>query len=126
MSEQAIKDIVEHLYDDNYRSEYGASIAKYDLAVAISEARRSKNLTQEQLAKASHLSQAYIAKLESGEANPTIGQIGRILASIGLRLDLNYKPLIPKDIKMGPGKASTEVEDVSKLLSFAEKRGKKV
>lgn len=92
------EELMEELKDEEYRREYGAATAKYDLADVLSEARRQKGLTQQEMASLAGVSQAYIAKLESGEANPTIGHIGRILAAIGLRLHWTLDSLIPPDI----------------------------
>lgn len=84
----------EALQDDELRAEYGASTLKYNFAFALSEARKLKNLTQTALARIAGVSQAYIAKLESGEANPTIGRVGAILASIWLKPEIEIVPLL--------------------------------
>jgi transcriptional regulator with XRE-family HTH domain len=84
----------EWLEDPEIRLEYGSETLKYDVAAALVAARKMKNLTQTALAKIAGVSQAYIAKLESGEANPTIGHIGAILASIWLKAEINLSPLI--------------------------------
>ncbi len=97
MQDSLFEALMKELKDDEYRREYGAATAKYDLADALSEARIQKGLTQQELASLAGVSQAYIAKLESGEANPTIGHVGRILAAIGLRLKWSLGPLISAD-----------------------------
>lgn len=86
-------DLEERLKDGAFAKEYGENIAKAEIAVTVSQARRSKNMTQEDLAKTLDYSQSYIAKLESGDANPTIGKIGRILACLGLRVSASFSPL---------------------------------
>jgi predicted transcriptional regulator len=58
------------------RSGYGSATLKYDIAATLVAARKMRNLTQAALANIAGLSQAYIIKLESGEANPTVGRIG--------------------------------------------------
>ena len=85
---------LERLKDNEIRSEYGSETLKYDVAAALAAARKMKNLTQVALANIAGVSQAYIAKLESGEANPTIGRIGAILASIWLKCEINLVPLL--------------------------------
>ena len=52
-------------------------------------------MTQKQFAEKLEKSQPYIAKLESGAANPTIGAIGSMLAVVGLRLETDTNVLIP-------------------------------
>lgn len=88
------EEIHERLKDVNYRLEYGSINVKYDLAHALVEARRLAGLTQKELADIAEVSQPYIAKLESGEANPSIGRIGALLAAIWLRTRFNLEPLV--------------------------------
>ncbi len=83
------------LEDFEIRSEYGSATFKYDIAAALVAARKMKNLTQVALANIAGVSQAYIAKLESGEANPTIGRIGAVLASIWLKSEIKPVPIVP-------------------------------
>src|SRR5437773_371802 len=85
----------EWLEDFEIRSEYGSATFKYDIAAALVAARKMKNLTQVALANIAGVSQAYIAKLESGEANPTIGRIGAIMASIWLKSQVTLVPIVP-------------------------------
>src|SRR6266700_2105167 len=86
---------LERLEDHEIRSEYGSETLKYDIAAALVAARKMKKLTQIALANIAGVSQAYIAKLESGEANPTIGRVGAILAAIWLKAEINLAPLMP-------------------------------
>jgi transcriptional regulator with XRE-family HTH domain len=86
---------LERLEDHEIRSEYGSETLKYDIAAALVAARKMKNHTQVALANIAGVSQAYIAKLESGEANPTIGRIGAILASIWLKSHITLVPIVP-------------------------------
>lgn len=79
-------DLEKRLEDGQFAEEYGSSIAKAEIAVTIAQARRSKGITQQELAEKLDKTQSYIAKLESGDANPTVGNIGKILAKMGLRL----------------------------------------
>ena len=72
-----------------------------------------KNISQEDLAKILGTSQSYIAKLEGGDANPTIGKIGRILARIGLRISTNYTPLESKIEEKGVWVSSVGSNEVS-------------
>jgi len=90
------EDLEKRLEDEEFAQEYGENIAKAEIAVSVSQARRSRNISQEDLATLLGTSQSYIAKLESGDANPTIGKIGRLLASIGLRMSTNFSPLSSK------------------------------
>src|SRR5437868_10819184 len=86
---------LEWLQDPEIRSGYGSATLKYDIAATLVAARKMRNLTQAALANIAGLSQAYIIKLESGEANPTVGRIGAILASIWLKYVINLVPIVP-------------------------------
>ena len=82
----AIADINERLKNPEYAREYGAEMAKLDFALALTKARTHLGLTQEELAEKIKTSQPYIAKLEAGDANPTLGAIGSLLSVLGLRM----------------------------------------
>jgi DNA-binding XRE family transcriptional regulator len=84
----------EWLEDVEIRVEYGSATLKYDIAAALVAARKRKNLTQTALARIAGVSQAYIAKLERGEGNPTIGRIGGILAAMWLKAEINLTPTV--------------------------------
>jgi len=83
--------------DDESRTQYGAWAAAYDLALALVRARQISGLSQSELAKRLGTSQAYIAKLESGEANPTVRKAGAILAAMWSRLEMRAVPLKPAE-----------------------------
>lgn len=86
----------EDLQDNETRFSYGEELAKLDFAVVLGKARRSMGITQDQLAHLLGVKQPYIARLESGEANPTIGQVGKTLAAIWHRLSIGTSSLIPE------------------------------
>ena len=92
------EDLVERLKDIEYAKLYGEEDAKVDFAITLTKARRSLNLTQKELALKLNISQPYIAKLEGGEANPTLGTIGKLLATINLRLVTGTAPLAPEPV----------------------------
>ncbi len=79
-------DLQENLRDLEFAKGFGAARAKSNFAITLAEARRQLNLTQQQLAARLGVSQSYVAKLEGGEANPTLDRIGRLLAVLGLSL----------------------------------------
>lgn len=88
------EDLEKDLQDVEFAREFGASAAKTDFALTLAKARRICQVTQADLANLLGTSQSYIAKLERGDANPTIGRIGELLAVLGLRLSTNTIPLI--------------------------------
>jgi transcriptional regulator with XRE-family HTH domain len=90
-----IQNLTHLLKKKEYAKLYGSESAKTSLAITLSRARRNLKMTQRQFAEKLEKSQPYIAKLESGDANPTIGAIGSMLAVVGLRLETHTEALIP-------------------------------
>jgi len=95
MFRSAIDDIINALQDPEFAKEYGAEMAKLSFSNTLFNARNVTKITQKELADNLGLSQPYIAKLESGEANPTLSVMGRILATLGFRISTDTAPLIP-------------------------------
>ncbi len=100
------------LEDVEYRKEFGSESAKLEIAAVLVRARGLANMTQSALAELAGTSQAYIAKLESGDANPTIGNIGRLLACMWLRAAIEPARMEPR----------TSIEPMQNLRA-AEARG---
>ena len=76
------EDLQQQLRDSEFAKAFGAAQAKSSLALTLAEARRKAGFTQKELAAKAGVTQAYIAKLEGGEANPTLERIGSLLAVI--------------------------------------------
>ena len=55
----------------------------------LRRARRERGITQAELAAKMSVSPPFIAQLESGRANPTIGQIGEVARALGAGLEIN-------------------------------------
>ena len=94
MSERFSKDLQRRLSDSGFAKEFGAELAKSEIAVALTRARLTCDITQVDLANKFGTNQSYIAKLERGDANPTIGMIGKVLAFMGLRLKVHTEPIL--------------------------------
>ena len=95
MNQQQVDSHQAWLDDDEYRGEYGSENAKLEIAVALADARALAGVTQRGLAERAGVSQAYVAKLERGGANPTIGNIGRLFAYIWMKPGIQPVPLDP-------------------------------
>ena len=106
-------DLLERLNDPEYAKLYGEENAKVDFAITLTKARKSLNVTQRSLAEKLGISQPYVAKLEGGEANPTLGTIGRLLAAINLRLVTSTAPLKPEPLRPFQGFLSGSVPDAN-------------
>ncbi|MFA5186782.1 MAG: helix-turn-helix transcriptional regulator [Patescibacteria group bacterium] len=94
MPETWREDLNKDLQDPELAMLYGAAQAKDAVAITLAKARIEHGLTQQEMAHKVKVSQPYIAKLERGDANPTIGVVGGMLAAIGLRLVTNVGPLV--------------------------------
>lgn len=82
------------MHDDAERLLHGEQGAKVDLAIAVALARHERGLTQEQLAELVGETPAYIRRLENGEANPSIGKAGRIMAALWRSAIVIDRPLV--------------------------------
>lgn len=70
------------------------------LGATVQQARRSKHLSQQQLADAAHLDRAYISAVENGKQNISIGAIAKLARALDvgldqlLRSDINHSPTL--------------------------------
>jgi transcriptional regulator with XRE-family HTH domain len=87
-------DLKKELKDPESAKLFGAAQAKSSFALTLATARTKVGLTQKELAEKAGVSQSYIAKLEGGEANPTLERIGSLLAILGLSLTTDTTTLI--------------------------------
>ena len=97
MADELVEDRIEELQDDDFRLAYGEELSKLEFAVTLAQARSTSGITQQQLAEVLGVSQTYVARLESGDANPTLGRVGRVFAALWVRPSWNPRPLISAD-----------------------------
>jgi len=95
MSRTFRDDLEQNLHDPEFTKRFGVAQAKSSFALTLAKARAELGLTQKELATKVGVSQAYIAKLEGGEANPTLERIGSLLAILGLSLTTDTTTLSP-------------------------------
>lgn len=79
--------------DPEFKKEWDALEPEMQLVKAMLRAREEQKITQRQLAAKTGITQSDICKIEKGEANPTLQTIKRIAEGLGLKLDLNFRPL---------------------------------
>ena len=111
VSKDVSPSILDRLGDAEFRLEFGAELARSDLAMVLVRARNGAGVTQAELGQTLGVSQAYIAKLESGEANPTLATTGKLFAALGLRLLFEAGQLVPG---VEPGQPSTTMDLVNR------------
>ncbi len=56
---------------------------------SIAKARKSQNISQQELSKMTGIIQADISRIENGKANPTINVITRLADALGMSLNLS-------------------------------------
>lgn len=52
----------------------------------IGQIRKSKNISQEELAFETHMDRTYISRIETGVANPTLRMLNKIARRLGVTL----------------------------------------
>jgi DNA-binding XRE family transcriptional regulator len=78
--------------DPAYREAYDALDEEFTLASALIEARATAGISQEELAKRMQTSQPAVARLEGGNANPSLRTLRRYAAATGTRLRIVFEP----------------------------------
>lgn len=115
-------DLARRLKNLEYTKLYGSEQIKADLAITLSKARHKLNMTQKQFADVLKSSQPYIAKLEGGGANPTIGAVGAMLAVVGLSIVTHTEPLLPSPVNsvsvLQQPTSSAPISNVIKLADY--------
>lgn len=87
--------LAERLKDPEIRAEYDALEPEFSLMQAMIDARKSSGLTQKQLSERTGIAQSDISKLESGNGNPSLRTLERLAKGMGMRVQIEFKPLKP-------------------------------
>ncbi len=72
-----------------YKAAREKSRLKYLLIEAIIDARGKQGLTQRDLAKQLGITQSSLARFESGNANPTLEFVGKIVSGLDLKMSIS-------------------------------------
>jgi predicted transcriptional regulator len=76
------------LQNEEVRKELKNNEAEYKIIEEIITARQEKNLTQKDLAELVGTRQSNISRLESGNYNPTLDFLNKIVRAIGKELEI--------------------------------------
>ncbi len=79
-------DLNESLKDSKFALKFGAECAKTEMGATLAMARSKHGMSREELAKRSGLSRRKVRRVEYGEANLTLSEVGQYLAVLGLTL----------------------------------------
>lgn len=74
---------------DKFEADVEADIRAYHIGEAIKQARKEKNLTQEQLGELMGVQRAQVSKIESGK-NLNFATISRAFRAMGVAASLNF------------------------------------
>jgi transcriptional regulator with XRE-family HTH domain len=83
--------------EPEFKKEYDALETEYKLAATLIRLRSAKGLTQEDLAKLLNTKQESIARLESGDALPSLSTIKRLANALDAELEINLRPRYRSD-----------------------------
>lgn len=88
----SLKDhLKESLKDPKFKKMWEESEPTYQLSRALIRKRLSQKLSQGELAKKAHTTQAVISRLESMNTNPSIGLIQKIVSALNLKLKIQFE-----------------------------------
>ena len=73
------------------KAEYDALEPEYEIIQQLINARNEKNMTQKQLAEKMGTRQSNIARLESGNYNPSLHFLQRVASALGKRLSISFR-----------------------------------
>ena len=78
--------LAENLKDDDFKKEYDAIEEEFEVAKEIIRLRLTLGMTQRELARQAHTSQAAISRLESGTyRNVSLAFLRRVGAALGVK-----------------------------------------
>ncbi|WP_080798515.1 helix-turn-helix domain-containing protein [Arabiibacter massiliensis] len=84
------RSLQEHMKDPEFAAEYERLEPMYDIISAITVARAEQNLTQRELAERCGMRQSAFARLESGNANPTLKTLQQVARGLGKKLRISF------------------------------------
>ena len=82
----------ECLKDPEFARKYEEAKQEVDMMVAVLDARKQRNLTQEELARRSGVHQSDISKIENGTRNPSIKMLRKIARGLNMKLEIKFVP----------------------------------
>lgn len=82
----------EYMQNSEFQREWENLEPEFDAIQALIDARKSKNMTQKQLAQRTGIDQADISKIETGNGNPTLQLLKRLADGMDMILKLEFIP----------------------------------
>lgn len=98
----------------------------------LEQARTQAGLSQRGLAKRARTAQSVVARIELGEAVPTLRTLARLVAAAGFELELRLQPKlvldrqllddVPRILRLSPEARLREVANLSRFVTTATRR----
>ena len=85
--------IAKEMKNPAFKAEWDALEPEFQIIRAIIEGRTARNFSEEQLSEATGISSAEILSMEEGVANPTLNDLKRLAAGLGMTLRLDFQPI---------------------------------
>ena len=79
------------LKDPAFKKAWEESEAEYQVSRALIAARIKDKLSQGELAKKAHTTQAVISRLENMTANPSVGLLQKIAQALNVKLKIQFE-----------------------------------
>jgi len=84
-------DLKKRLKNPAFKKAWEESEAEYQVSRALIAARIKDKLSQGELAKKAHTTQAVISRLENMTANPSIGLLQKIAQALNVKLKIQFE-----------------------------------
>ncbi len=90
------KSLEKQMDNEEFQKEWQETETEYSLIRSIAAARKSRHMTQKELAEATGIDQSNISKIETGNANPALSTLIRLAEGMDMVLHLEF---IPKQLR---------------------------
>ncbi len=78
--------------DPEFRAEWQRTALARAVAVAVVRHRADRGLSQRELAKRLDMTQPQVARLESGDVNPSMDTLMRVAGGLGIEFTIDVRP----------------------------------
>ena len=82
----------EQIKNPDFQKEWYSLEPELNAIQAIIDARKSRNMTQKELAERTGIDQSDISKIETGNANPSLNTLKRLAEGLDMILKLEFVP----------------------------------
>lgn len=94
MKDDLDKLLEEYMEKPEFKKEWDNLESEFDMIQSLIDARKSRNMTQKQLAQRTGVNQADISKIETGNGNPTLNLLKRLADGMDMNLKLEFVPKV--------------------------------